>query len=254
MQKVIAPLISMAALLALPGCLSRQLQFTTMRLTSTLPDLNQKQVLSNIARIAHQPTLLPYFAMITDGLSDVKDEGRFDASFDTVVGEFTKGTYAPGATRSLEGNWSLKPTVNPDHLLAMRGAYHIALGLPLTADEAAMLQNFLGKDGPALVPPKFVCVGTWRDVPRHDVAYVDHFGHTYVWVPQERAEEFSQFTLVIMKIYLNKLGEQNQIAPKGDPQQFREMHRDRSDDPARILSPDFPSNGFNPGLFLVPRG
>lgn len=227
-----------------------QLRFTTNRLTSTLTDLNQRQVLDNLTRVADQPSFLPYFAVITDGISDVKDGGSIAADFEAVVGEFTKGTYSPGATRDIEGNWSLKPTVNPKRILAMRGAYRRALGLPIHQDEAELLEYYIGDDWQAKLPANFVCVGRRFDVPHHDVSYVDHYHSTYIWVPCENAEAFSRFTLAIMELYVNRLGEGN-IPGKGEVNNgFRSETRSiRS-----VPSADFPSNGFNPGLFLVPRG
>src|SRR4051812_989054 len=107
-------------LMSLTGCMNEQLRFTASRLPSSLPDISQNQVLTNLARTADEPTAVPFFALVTDGVADVQDSGTFDTSLEWAASQLTTNTFSPGASRAVQGNWTLKPTTNPDRLLAMR--------------------------------------------------------------------------------------------------------------------------------------
>src|ERR1700677_1724648 len=68
----------MPALLMLslaPGCMSQQLQFTTRRTVSGLPDLHYQQVIDNLAKIASNPGFLPSLAVAGQGSVQVTDNG-----------------------------------------------------------------------------------------------------------------------------------------------------------------------------------
>jgi hypothetical protein len=49
------------------------------------------------------------------------------------------------------------------------------------------------------IHPGWVCFGTWWDCPK-DATYIGRCGSVYAWVPNEKAEELSQFTLAILDI------------------------------------------------------
>jgi hypothetical protein len=99
------------------------------------------------------------------------------------------------------GNWSLKPTVNPQRLAAMLIAYNLALGLPVDPDDRASLGTLLGGPADTLVPTGWVCVGKRRDVPFKDAIYVAHCRDVYIWVMPEHSKQMTQFVLLMLHIY-----------------------------------------------------
>src|SRR5436305_386746 len=111
----------------LAGCNSLQLEFTTLRQSRTIPDLQQKQVLDNLARLAADPGLLPYFDLVSVGTSAVTDRGLAEFSLSSAVREFTSGDYGAEAEREISGNWTISPTNDPNRLAAVRAAMMIAM-------------------------------------------------------------------------------------------------------------------------------
>jgi hypothetical protein len=53
------------------GCANQQLRFSTLRQTSTLPDIQQKQVIENFARLAFNAGDMPYYAIADTGTAVV---------------------------------------------------------------------------------------------------------------------------------------------------------------------------------------
>src|SRR4051812_37074110 len=106
------------------GCANQQLRFSTLRQTSTLPDLQQKQVMENFARLASNAGDMPYYAIAETGTTSVTDEASTGFSVSAIVKEFpTWDVSALTADRAITENWSLKNENNPDRIKAMRAAY-----------------------------------------------------------------------------------------------------------------------------------
>ncbi len=58
------------------GCNSTQLRTDTLRLTTTVPDIQQVQVLDNLARLSADPGVMPYYTIITNGTANITDKGK----------------------------------------------------------------------------------------------------------------------------------------------------------------------------------
>lgn len=239
--------LTLLALLAAIGCNSAQLRFTTLRLTATLPDLQEKQVLDNLARLAASPGALPYFAVVDAGTANVDDNGGGSLGFTGAPKVFTTGNYGLSASRTVTGNWSLQPLNNPDRLAAMRAAYMLVLR-PDAVDPRDMvkLQAAVGADPRYMIPGGWLRVGSKHDVPR-EARLVAQDAGTFVWVMPQDLKSFSDFVLVILNIAsvtTDRSGASPLRAQEGPP-------------PGEI--PGFAprlyegSPGFNRGLFFVPR-
>lgn len=239
------------ALSGIAGCNSTQLRFTTLRLTSTLPDLQEKQVLDNFARLALNPGSLPFFAVVDAGTANIDDSGNGSLSFGGSPRAFTTGTYGLGASRTVTGNWSLKPLNNPDRLAAMRAAYTMVLQ-PDAVDprDLAKLRAALGTDPSYAISGGWLCVGEKRDVAKDACVVAQNCG-TYVWVLPQNIKAFSDFVLTILNIASVTAPADGQaqapaallppaISPTGTVPSF-----------APRLYEDSP--GINRGLFFIPR-
>ena len=112
--------VATAVLLVACGCNSRQLRFTTMRLSETIPDLQERQVIHNFSRVAANPGALPYYTVINSGTANITDNatGGILTLF-LSPRAFTTANLEGTTSRSVTGNWTLNPMSNPDRLRAM---------------------------------------------------------------------------------------------------------------------------------------
>ncbi len=235
------------------GCNTGQLRFTTLRLTTTIPDLQKRQVLENFLGMATDPSALPYFSVVTAGTATINDFGSANLSFLGAVKFYTQGTYGPlSAGRSVNTNWSINPVSNPDRLRAMRAAYDLVLQ-PDAVDpaDAKKLQEILKmtKTDPA-IESGWVCVGRKHDVPK-DACLVAHQGKHYVWVMPEHTKDFNDFVLQILNIATYVPPPQGASAALAAPGAQPRVAVPHESEIAPRLYEDSP--GINRGLFFVPR-
>jgi hypothetical protein len=247
--------LASVALLVLSGCNAQQLRFTTMRLSKTIPDLQERQVIENLARIAANPGALPYYTVINGGTVNINDNGSGGLS-DLFLQHhvFPSATLSANASRSITGNWTLNPMTNPDRLRAMRAAYQIALGAEFIDPVDEKKLEAIQKDQKDLqIAQGWVCAGRKRDVPR-GACIVSHCGKTYVWVEPGRSKDFADFALLMLNIatWMPPAAKAQAAArPRIEPFQPREREEAEAPEIQMRLYEDSPS--VNRGLFFVPR-
>jgi hypothetical protein len=247
--------LASVALLVLSGCNAQQLRFTTMRLSETVPDLQERQVIDNLARIAANPAALPYYTVINGGTTSINDTGSGGLFALTVQHRvFPSATLDATASRSITGNWTLNPMINPDRLRAMRAAYHIALGAEYIDPVDEKKLEAIQKDQKDLqIPQGWICVGKKRDVP-HGACVVSHCGKTYVWVVPGRSKDFADFALLMLNIATwvpPTAKAQAAVSPRIEAIPPRETAPAEVPEIQIRLYEDSPS--VNRGLFFVPR-
>lgn len=182
------------------GCTHAQLRYSSISQGSTLTDIQYKQVLNNLAMFTVNPDVMPYFATAGSGSAQIVDNGGLSAlSFQWPV---YAGSGTIFAQRSIAEQWGLAPVLEPDRLKAMRCAYRLLVrSLEEPCDDCSTeLAKFLGRpvDLECRIPRGWFCVGRWWNMP-HGV-YYGHYRGTYVWVPEERLEGLTQFTMTILII------------------------------------------------------
>ncbi len=271
--------VLVAMLLALAGCNAEQLRFTTLRLSQSIPDLQEQQVINNFARIAASAASVPYYAVINVGTANILDTGSGGLgalTFQHNVGALS--TLNATASRAVTGNWTLNPMSNPDRLRAMRAAYQIALGAEFIDTLDLTKLDAILKDQKELVVPRgWLGVGTKHDLP-HKVCISSHCGKTYVWVTPDHGKDFADFALLMLNIAtwvppgsppslsltIDKIApitfaESPSAAKQGPP---RPEPRATSPETGRPATPEAPaiqrrlyedSQSINRGLFFVPR-
>jgi hypothetical protein len=193
--------LASVVVLVLSGCSSQQLRFTTMRLGETVPDLQERQVIDNLARIAANPGSLPYYSVINGGTASISDTASGGLGALTLQHRiFPSATLDASASRTVTGNWTLNPMTNPDRLRAMRAAYQIALGADVVDPvDAKKLEAIWTDQRDISIPRGWVRVGAKRDVPR-GACIVSHCGKTYVWVVPGHSKDFADFALFMLNI------------------------------------------------------
>jgi hypothetical protein len=248
--------LATVTLLAFSGCNAQQLRFTTMRLSESIPSLQERQVIDNFARIAANPGAIPYYTVINGGTASISDTGSgglYALNFAPHV--FTSATLDATATRSVTGNWTLNPMTNPDRLRAMRAAYHIALGAEFIDPVDEKKLSAISKDQKDVeIPRGWIRVGTKHDVPR-GACIVSHCGKTYVWVVPGHTKDFADFSLLMLNIATwmppAAKAAQPSIRPRAEPLPRGEAAEEEAAGIQMRLYEDSPS--VNRGLFFVPR-
>jgi hypothetical protein len=118
------------AVILLTGCTQNFLKQNTLRTGGSLPDLQTKQVLDNLALLACQPDANPWHLNLASGLIQATDQGN--ATFTGNVfshGASSNNMFIPalGAQRALVEQWSVNPVTDGGVLETLGVAYHKAL-------------------------------------------------------------------------------------------------------------------------------
>jgi hypothetical protein len=254
-RKCIGFLSTAVLLLLACGCNSRQLRFTTMRLSETIPDLQERQVIHNFARVAANPGAIPYYTVINSGTANITDNAAGGIySLFLSPSAFTTANLEGTTSRSVTGNWTLNPMSNPDRLRAMRAAYHIALGADdIDPLDAKKLDAILKDQKDLVIPRGWICAGTRHQVPR-GACIVSHCGKTYVWVVPGHSRDFADFSLLMLNIATWVPPYAKERAKAAGVPGVRALPGEEDEQQPGIQMRMYEdSTGFNRGLFFVPR-
>lgn len=211
-------ILILAAAMALTGCASEQLQFTSTRQMSSEPDIYVQQVMDNLSRIAADPTTLPYFNTLDSGVPQVTDKitlgGLLMYPAQSLVKQLHNqrgGQLGPlTGERDINVNWTIKPVNDEGRLKAMQGLYLWVLGRLEPAElcdaEKKIGGFYLGKDGKAnfsfgQVEQGWFQCGRWHDKPK-DACYVVHHHGTYCWVVPGHEKALTDLSLRMLRIAL----------------------------------------------------
>lgn len=192
-------------ILSSTGCLHTALQKTTVTQASTVTDLRYQQVLDNLAMLAHNPAMMPYYAVITSGLAQVDDTfgGNGSVTWGWAAGAGGSNSQTLGLTgqRNRLGNWSIDPLHDPERLKAMQCVYQAVLGAvpPGCNDCAETIRHFQLDDDLAKMPAGWFRAGGKRDVPK-GACYVGCYCDTYVWVTPDGVDGLTRLSLIMLDI------------------------------------------------------
>lgn len=186
------------------GCTHMRLEKNTVQLSASLTDLRYKQVLNNLAMIAHNSSMLPYYSIISGGTSQVVDSANINGGlgwgWDFTTGANNSQTLGLGGSHETTENWSLDPLHDPERLKAMRCVYQTVIGQVSNAKECCeLIQAFNLKEEIAKIPQGWFDVGCRRDVPK-DACYVGNYCDTYVWVNGCGLEGLTRLSLIMLDI------------------------------------------------------
>lgn len=201
-------LVVMAA--ALCGCTHVQLRNNSLNQAHAVHQLQQQQVLDNLAMFVVDPNALPFFTIPGAGTSAVSDQGSASTSLNWLRAGFQSIGLTVGGSRLQQENFTLAPLSDPDKLARMRCAYQAAVGYSGTGCiDCCNLEKRWGDatwDG-RVAPEKCVdecspqpgwfCTGCKKDVPKN-APYVANYGSTYVWVLPHGTDELARLTLAIL--------------------------------------------------------
>jgi hypothetical protein len=185
-------------------------------------DVQQQQVLDNLAMFAADPNAVPYYSDISVVGTSVSDTGSASASPSWTKAGFSSVSAAFSGSRINQDSLSLSPVTDSFRLNWMRIAYRAAVGIAPEPDQwrdCCKLIAAWDKTWPAGCPccgnskncpvdaqcpleaclpvSGWYCCGKHRDVPRH-ACHVGHCGDCWIWVPQEHTDELARLTLIII--------------------------------------------------------
>jgi len=196
--------------LTLVGCTHLQLRNNTFHQAQCAHDLQQQQVLDNLAMFVVDPNSVPFFTIVGSGTSSVTDSGSASTSLSWLRTGFQSVGLNLGGGRVMQESFNIGPLTDPDKLARMRCAYQQAVGYHNSSCiDCCGLQKEWGNrkwDGrPAsdtcvdecTPAPGWFCVGCKKDVPKN-ACYVGHYGKTYIWVPPGGSDELALLTLTIL--------------------------------------------------------
>jgi hypothetical protein len=231
---------------ACTGCTMMSLERHTVHQSDSAADLRYREVMDNLACIAHDPSTLPAYASIYSGTIFVQDQGQLA---ETVISPFNRrlalGSVGsnPSLNRQISQNWALDPITSPEKLEAMRAACQWAIGgeehvnsdsmsLLIRPDQAPPGPNrhFSVADRLSHLSPGWLQVGKLRNVSPH-ACYKAHCCDTWVWVMPEGMKELADFTLIIQDIARVSINSQTllHLPPTYTPIQFETA--DTADNP-----------------------
>lgn len=192
------------------GCTHVQLRRNSLGQAQAVHQLQQQQVLDNLAMFVANPDSVPYFTIAGAGQSSVSDQGSASTTLNWLRAGFQSIGFTVSGNRLMQENFTLAPLNDPDQLARMRCAYQTAVGYGGSPciNCCALQQQWGDKswDGlPASTEcpdgcapqPGWYCVGCKGDVPSN-ACFVGCYGKTYIWVPASGTDEFARLTLQIL--------------------------------------------------------
>jgi len=204
------------------GCTMLSLERETLVQSGTVIDLRYREIMDDLAMIAHDPSSLPAFSTIFVGTSQVTDTGQIGAttmwqhvvpmtSASIIQNGLASEMGSPQVSRTILQNWTLDPIIVPEKIEAMRCACRWVLfgpeqacsdcqGLLASPDQAPGPGRHFGvADRLARLPPGWIHAGKSTDVPVNP-CYKAKCCDTWVWVMPEDMQGLAEFALIIQDI------------------------------------------------------
>jgi hypothetical protein len=197
------------------GCTHTQLRLDTVHQAEALNQVEQQQVLDNLAMFVVNPNAVPYFTEVTGGFSEVSDTTTGTATPLWVKAGFSQISATFTGSRLNQEQFSTLPVTDPFRLTWMRCVYRAAVGAPLDPVECSEVCSIIATWNKSLLcsctdhqaPEACLasCLPTcgWfhvcpkRKVPRC-AKYVGHYCDTCIWVSDDGTEEFGRLTTIIL--------------------------------------------------------
>jgi hypothetical protein len=218
--------------ISLAGCTDTQLRKNTERQAWTVGDIQQQQVLDNLAMFVYDYNALPSFSYPNQSGSNVTDTGNagMTPGWSRItqgpqVGQLLFGALGLSfsAARTAQEAFTLQPINDPRRLELMRCAYQRAVATCGCGPESqncpdcqAIFNKFYTGDpngnivdhahgivtSECLKSPCWFHVGCKKCAPKH-CPCVGHYGDVYVWVTPDGRDQLTKLTLAILDYSMN---------------------------------------------------
>ncbi len=203
MSRVIRVLLTALLAITLVGCAHVPLARNTRRQARTLADIQQQQVLDNIAMFIADPGATPFYAVPTGGGTQVRQDGSSNLGLQWNPTTLTGESLNVSAKMDLQENWNLSAVNNPKKLRLMKCVYKYVLRQPTDCTCANCyrdLNQFFGTAFCVCNTPQFwLACGAKCDVPKC-ATNVGRYKGLHVWVLPGRSEQLNRVTMSILEI------------------------------------------------------
>ena len=192
--------------LFMTGCAHTQLAKNVQLQATTLADIQEQQVLDNIAMICANPGATPHFAVPTGGGTGVNRAatGTFGLSWNPTT--LTGITAGGNGNQTNSRSWTLTPVNDPVRLGLMKAVYRrVTCTSPNHCDcnchaSDCKLRNYFSGDLSCHTPTGWFHVSDKSPGEDYCCIKAGEYCGTYVWVEKDYFECLSQVTLAILDI------------------------------------------------------
>jgi hypothetical protein len=210
-------LIAAVLLASAPGCAHKALVGSTIAATRTIQDLDDQQVLDNIAKFVVNRGALPHFAVVSGGTFQMNDTVGVTPSLSWDAFGLTSVMLGFSGERNAANQWSMDPVSDPEKLNKMRCLYRYVVD-PLNPDYCLKCQEYfaalstspkaaMNDLAPSTahafdacgIPAGFFRCGRKCNVPPR-ACYVSCCGETYVWVEPQGLDGLTRLTLLVLDL------------------------------------------------------
>src|SRR4051794_302749 len=110
----------LALLLASVGCTSVQLRNNTLSQAEAVHQVQQQQVLDNLAMFVVNPNAVPFFSIAGAGQCSVSSQGSASTTLNWIRSGFQSVGLTISGNELIQENFTLAPLNDPDRLARMR--------------------------------------------------------------------------------------------------------------------------------------
>lgn len=185
------------------GCLHTRLANHTRYHVQTVVDIQQQQVLDNVARFACNDKSTPFFSVPGTGTTTVGENNTGNAGLTWNPNTLTGETLGLTKQHTNSENWSLTPINAPGRLQGMRAAYQFTTGSAVSKNDAEIFESWFPNEENALVnrvpSSGWYFVAAKGKVPK-EACGVGRFGDCYVWVDNCGLESLNRLTMAILEL------------------------------------------------------
>lgn len=197
--------LSLLLAVILSGCAHTRLSCNATKQARTLTEIEEQQVLDNIAMFVANCGSTPYFALPNGGGTLTNQAATVSSTLLWSPRTLTSENGTLSGTAGLTVNWTLKPINEPERLELMKRLYqHVTNNFPnpdCKSDEDLM--HFLGVTNltdACDVPSGWFSVSDKKPRNKNCCCKVGHYCGTYVCVSEEYFEYLSLVTVAILDI------------------------------------------------------
>jgi hypothetical protein len=121
----------LVVVMLLSGCTTnRALNRYTIRQASTFNEIIEQQILDNVALFRNDRSALPHFAIVSDGTTQIFDQGAVSPTAAWGIKGFTTATLGLSGTRNLNENWKMSPVLTAGRVRRLRCAFQFLFAYP----------------------------------------------------------------------------------------------------------------------------
>jgi hypothetical protein len=183
------------------GCTHIQLRDNAKRQATTLTDIRYAQVLDNLAMSVSNPGIMPFFALVTDGTTQIQNSGQANAMVSLDPRPLFSEAFGLSGSSTVGEQWGLSPIKEPERLEAMECVYRWVLhgsgsdctGCKEILDRFKVFEDVLKVDSGAFH------FGKKRDVPK-EACFVGQYQKSYVWVNAAGLISLTKLASIILDI------------------------------------------------------